>query len=337
MASTTRQPEERSATDPFQERVPDSLREELQLFGSPFQFDSHSHELMQLVRAAFLGLPQHKLLPGERCQIRLRLISRKRPTATPEPPPMRMHSGPGLLSGMMDAENFVVLAPIEHTALVVVSKDMLRFPYHVRYELIEFAAFTLASRALGLVPLHAACVGRSGRGLLLLGPSGAGKSTLALHSCLGGLEFLAEDAVFVKPDGMLATGISNFLHLRRDSPALLEESDLSSRLRASPIIRRRSGVEKFELDLRRPEYRLAAAPLEIVGVVFVSAGRDSDRASLKSLSQDTLIARITTAQPYAAQLPTWDAFKTHLAGVQAFALRRGRHPDEAVSALQSLL
>jgi hypothetical protein len=337
MVSTTRKPEARLAADPFQERVPDSLREQLQLFGSLFQFDSDSRELMQLVLAAYSGLPQHKLPPSEHCRIRLRLISRKQPIITPEPPPMRMHSGPGLLSGMMDAENFVLLAPNEHTALVVVSRDMLRFPYHVRYELIEFAAFTLASRALGLVPLHAACVGRSGRGLLLLGPSGAGKSTLALHSCLGGLEFLAEDAVFVKPDGMLATGISNFLHLRRDSPALLEESHLSSQLRASPIIRRRSGVEKFELDLRRPDYRLAAAPLEIVGVVFVSAGRESDRASLKSLSHDTLIARITTAQTYAAQLPTWNAFKTHLAGVQAYALRRGRHPDEAVNTLQSLL
>jgi hypothetical protein len=337
MASTTCQPEERSAADPFQERVLDSLGEQLQLFGSLFQFDSDSRELMQLVLAAYLGLPQHKLLPSERCQIRLRLISRAHPTTSSEPPPMRMHSGPGLLSGMMDAENFVLLAPNEHTALVVVSKDMLRFPYHVRYELIEFAAFTLASRALGLVPLHAACVGRCGRGLLLLGPSGAGKSTLALHSCLGGLEFLAEDAVFVRPEGMLATGISNFLHLRRDSPALLGESDLNSQLRASPIIRRRSGVEKFELDMRRPGYRLAAAPLEIVGVVFVSAGRDSDRASLTSLSQDALIARITTAQPYAAQLPTWKAFKTHLAGVQAFTLRRGRDPNEAVGALHSLL
>jgi serine kinase of HPr protein (carbohydrate metabolism regulator) len=55
--------------------------------------------------------------------------------------------------------------------------------YLTRYELIEFAVFTLAQRVQGLVPLHAACVGRAGRGLLLMGGSGAGKSTLALH-CL---------------------------------------------------------------------------------------------------------------------------------------------------------
>ena len=49
-----------------------------------------------------------------------------------------------------------------------------------RYEMLEFAVFTLASRVQGVVPLHAACIGRRGRGLLLMGDSGAGKSTAAL-------------------------------------------------------------------------------------------------------------------------------------------------------------
>ena len=94
---------------------------------------------------------------------------------------------------------------------------MLRFPYHTRYELIEFAVFTLASRVQGLVPLHGACVGRAGSGVLLLGPSGAGKSTVTLQCLIEGLGFLAEDSVFVVPDTLLATGVSNFLHVRADS------------------------------------------------------------------------------------------------------------------------
>jgi len=65
-----------------------------------------------------------------------------------------MLSGPGFLAGAPHSSNFVVLAPAERSALVAVSPQMLRFPYHTRYELIEFAVFTLAARVQGLVPLH---------------------------------------------------------------------------------------------------------------------------------------------------------------------------------------
>ena len=93
---------------------------------------------------------------------------------------------------------------------MVVTPRMLRFPYHTRYELIEFAVFTLAARVQRLVALHGACVGRAGRGVLLLGPSGAGKSTVTLQCLIEGLGILSEDSVFVTPDTLLATGVSNF-------------------------------------------------------------------------------------------------------------------------------
>ena len=91
---------------------------------------------------------------------------------------------------------------------------MLRFPYHTRYELIEFAVFTLAARTQRLASLHAACIGQRGRAVLLIGPSGSGKSTIALHGLLEGLEILSEDSAFISPGTMLATGISNFIHVR---------------------------------------------------------------------------------------------------------------------------
>ena len=67
------------------------------------------------------------------------------------------------------------------------------------------------------MPLHAACVGQGGRGVLLIGESGAGKSTASLHCLLRGLDFVSEDSIFATPDTMLATGVANFLHVRCDS------------------------------------------------------------------------------------------------------------------------
>jgi len=101
---------------------------------------------------------------------------------------------------------------------------MRRFPYHTRYELIEFAVFTLAARVQSLVSLHAACVGHGGRGVLLLGPSGSGKSTVALQCLLQGLDFVAEDSVFVETGSMLTTGIANFMHVRSDSLRWVERA-----------------------------------------------------------------------------------------------------------------
>jgi serine kinase of HPr protein (carbohydrate metabolism regulator) len=99
-----------------------------------------------------------------------------------------------------------MVAPEARSALVVVSPDMLRFAYHTRYELLEFAVYTLAARVQGLVSLHAACVGLGGRAVLLMGPSGAGKSTVALQCLLQHFQFVSEDSTLVMPEAMRVLG-----------------------------------------------------------------------------------------------------------------------------------
>jgi len=214
---------------------------------------------------------------------------------------------------------------------------MQRFPYHTRYELIEFAVYTLAARVQSLVPLHAACVGNNRRGLLLLGPSGSGKSTVALQCLLQGLDFLAEDAVFVEPNSMLATGIPNFMHVRADALRWVERTRDAEAIRNSPVISRRSGVKKFEVDLRGGHYQLARTPLELGAIVFLSAAQAVGGSLLNPLSKPELLRRLTAAQAYAANQPGWAPFRRNISHLKAFELRRGRHPLEAVAALRQVL
>jgi hypothetical protein len=250
---------------------------------------------------------------------------------------VRTLSGGGVLCGAMGSSNFVALSPEQRSGLVVVSEDMLRFPYHVRYELLEFAVYTLATRTQGLVPLHAACVGRDGNAVLLGGQSGAGKSTVMLHCLLRGLEFLAEDSVLVKPDDLLATGVANFLHIRKDSLRFLEGSRRAAGIGRSPVIRRRSGVEKLEIDLRRPAFSLAPGPQRIGAVVFLSEQSAGGRPLLAPLRNTDLLERLVESQRYAASQSSWGPFTRRVARLPAFELRRGRHPLEAVAALEELL
>jgi hypothetical protein len=294
--------------------------------------------LLRLVDQAFAGLPRHRLSAATPClRVRLLLTSRDAAASSAEPPPLTTWSAPGLLCGALDAANIAVISPAQGTALVRVSRDMLQRPYHVRYELIEFAVYVLAARAQALVALHAAAVGERGHGLLLMGDSGAGKTTMALHCLLQGLQLIAEDAVFVAPAAMLATGVGSFLHVRSSGLRLLRGYRGAASIRSSPIIRRRSGEHKYEVDLRRAGYALAPAAMKIRAVVFLSKRSAGAGRLLLPVARPEMLTRLAAHQPYAARQQGWSRFGSNLAGVSAFELRRASHPRLAAEALRTLL
>src|ERR1700686_145174 len=130
-------------SDPFGERAPTLARKPLQLLGGRFRFDSKSPALLRLVDSAYAGLPGY-WLSDEAPELRVRLllsspheeyasVGSQHALNRSGPPPLAMLNGPGLLGGATVSSNVVVLSPREGEALVVVSPEMLRFPYHTRY------------------------------------------------------------------------------------------------------------------------------------------------------------------------------------------------------------
>jgi hypothetical protein len=325
-------------SDPFEERSALGMHRDIHVLGARVRFESNSEDLLRLVDSAYAGLPRHRLSRvAPQLRVRLVLTSPERKRASREPASLQMMSGGGLLAGAAESSSFVIVSPHERAALVVVTPRMLRFPYHTRYELIEFAVFTLAARVQRLVALHAACVGCAGRGVLLLGPSGAGKSTLTLQCLIEGLGILSEDSVFVTPDTLLATGVSNFLHVRADSLRWIAEARHFTKIGKSPVIRRRTGVRKYEVDLRRGEHALAERPLKMSAIVFLSAQPAAGRPLLTRLLQAQAMPMLVREQAYAASQPQWKLFTRTVTRVPFFELRRGRHPSESVAALRELI
>ncbi|KGU53816.1 serine kinase [Xanthomonas phaseoli pv. phaseoli] len=325
------------AADPFGEHRPRCWGVRRQILGALFHFQSDSQALLALVDAAYAGLPAHRLPGAPEFHVTLDLLPRAPGRTDAEPPPVRTHASGGLLCGIMDACNYLVLSVPQRRAMLVVSEDMLAHAYHVRYELIEFAVFLLAARGLGLVPLHGACVGRRGRSVLLLGASGAGKSTVALHSLLHGLDFVAEDGVFVAPNSLLTTGVANFLHLRAETLGLVD-APTRAWISASPVIRRRSGVEKFEVDLRHRRAHLAPKPMQLRAVVMVSRSPAIASAPhLVVVPGEQIAACLARDQPYAAGQPGWQRFVEQVQRIGMFTLHRGTHPQASVDALLQLL
>ncbi|KJV36802.1 hypothetical protein [Luteibacter yeojuensis] len=319
------------AADPFGEgvRLPFGCR--WPVLGASFVFASNSEALLAIAGEAYDGLPAHRLGPVPPVfHVELRL-GPARPPCEGEPPPMRTSSGGGMVLGIADPWNHVLVSPAQRRAVVTVSADRLAHPYHVRYEMIEFAVYLLAARGQELVSLHAACIGGDGRGVLLLGPSGAGKSTLTLQAAVDGYDVMAEDGVFVEPKRLRATGVPHYLHVADGSLGWLDPATRRA-VAAFPRIRRRSGAEKYEIDLRKGAFRPAAAPLDIVATVLLSSQR-GDGPLLEPLARDEATMRLAEDQPYASHQPHWRRFVDGALQRGVWVLRRGADPRTTLEAM----
>jgi hypothetical protein len=151
------------------------------------------------------------------------------------------------------------------------------------------------------------------------------------------MDFLSEDAVFVHPPSGKVTGVANYLHVQADALRFVDEQRLRDWIEHSPVIRRRSGVAKYEVDLRHGHGQLAQEPLELACVVFASARLDDPQVLVQAIPDHQIEDRLRAEQPYAASQPGWDAFVSAIRRRGAWELRRGRHPADSVDALMQLL
>jgi hypothetical protein len=326
-----------SRSDPFGESTALPLRRDLPVLGGAFRFTTNSRGLLALVDEAFAGLPDYSCVtPPPRFEVSLVLHpgTARRPRRVPPPP--HLHSGAGFLCGSFDAENFAVMFPAAGKAWISVTPALLNFPHLLRYELIEFAVFTLAARCQRLVALHGACVGRNGRGVLLLGDTGAGKTTIVLESLLAGFEYLAEDSVFITPASLEALAVPNFLHLRLDCARSIRDA-LRDSLRDAVRIRRRSGERKYAVDLRCAGFPVAPRPLSLAALVFLSKRSARGQPLLQELDHAQAMARARRLQPYAAGRSEWHEFVRRAERLPAFELSRGPTPASGVAVLGDLL
>lgn len=84
---------------------------------------------------------------------------------------------------------------------------------------------SILAGSIGLVELHASCVARDRRGLVLIGSSCSGKSTLALAFSQAGFRLLSDDRTFcsLKQGRLRAYGLPRPLKVRREAAIWFEE------------------------------------------------------------------------------------------------------------------
>lgn len=170
-----------------------------------------------------------------------------------------------------------------------------------------------------------------------MGSSGTGKSTLSLHALAGGMQLLSEDSAFVTSTSLTITGVPNYLYLPRGALDFLGPGKLRRQIQSSPEIRRRSGVQKYQADLRQMHGKIARTPLKLAATVMLSRRSVTMQPVLKPLPRKTFLPRLCREQPYASAMSNWEEFEHCIADLPAYELRRPKHPDIAVRELQALL
>jgi hypothetical protein len=184
-------------------------------------------------------------------------------------------------------------------------------------------------------PLHAACVARDGRGLLLAGGSGSGKSTLALALARAGYNFLSDDMVFLKsgPDGLRAWGFPDEVDVTDATAKMFPE--------LSHLVGRgtRAGRDKHAVNIKATFGIMPIAMCEPEVIVFPEvASRPTSQiepmtssSALRKIVPNVLLTEPTSSQAHL------DVLASLVGDVPCFSLRTGEDLHEAVAVVGRLL
>jgi hypothetical protein len=194
--------------------------------------------------------------------------------------------------------------------------------------------FYLTIPALGLVAVSAACVAVEGRGLLLLGTPGSGKTTASYRSTKLGLDFHADQAVFleVKNGSLCAWGDFWPAAFRPDSAQIFPELNSQSR---SLVYCDRT----FLCIPKNPSSPSTGRSVTPVGCIFLEreTGTSPKLVPLRHGETSSRLAAFVPFKDDAGSLSERDGIFKALSRLPAYRLAYGNDSSEAAVFLRSIL
>jgi serine kinase of HPr protein (carbohydrate metabolism regulator) len=185
------------------------------------------------------------------------------------------------MTRIADQDNFYVADLTQGYSLLWVTAAAIAHKTYFRYHFLESAALChIANRYSA--PVHAACVERDGRGVLLCGDSGAGKSSLAFACARAGWTYVTDDGSFVLHAQEDRRVVGN-CHMIRFRPSAAE---LFTEVEGRPLTPRVEGKPSIELDTAGIAGMRSASSAQIDYVVFLNRG-EQHAQELVAYSRET--------------------------------------------------
>ncbi len=153
--------------------------------------------------------------------LEVRVIVRPEGDLAPEP---SFLSQAHIITVVSDRDNFACVDFKTLFAHAFVSQKTVADHSWFRWFFLEPMVAFLLTQSYTL-PIHAACIAKEGRGILLSGPSCAGKSTLAFACARAGWTFVADDATSIlqESEDRVVIGKPHQARVRDDAPRLFPE------------------------------------------------------------------------------------------------------------------
>jgi hypothetical protein len=208
----------------------------------------------------------HRRLCRGRAALQVRIgISEGGSSECPPEPTRREYNH--LYSLVADGDNQALLDLRTCTSFVWLKRAALNNRLYFRYNFLEKVVYLLLGASV-VTDIHAACIGKNGKGILLCGNSGAGKSTLAYACARAGWTYTSDDTCYLINDSEnpRVIGHSHRLRFRPEARALfpeLESHNVTPRMEGKPSIE----VQICEL----PDLRIRTVPeIKVHAVVYLN-------------------------------------------------------------------
>jgi hypothetical protein len=202
------------------------------------------------------------LLRSAGLQIRVGVTQREEDVCPPEP--VRRAFG-HLFSLVADADNQALLDLKTGMNFTWITRAALDNPLYFRSNFLEKVVYLLLGASV-VTDLHAACVSRNGKGILLCGESGAGKSTLAYACARAGWTYTSDDTSYLINDALRPRVIGH-CHRARFRP---EARSIFPELAGRAITPRMEGKPSIEVPIADLPVECTAAEADVHAIVFLN-------------------------------------------------------------------
>src|ERR1700733_3080571 len=194
--------------------------------------------------------------------------------------------------------NMFVFDILRRTLSAVVSGAVARDNRFWKEKLVPMTLGVLGA-AMGLVPVHCACLESKGDGLLIAGVSGAGKSTLSVALSEDGFNYVSDDWTYIsqRQAGIVAHGTSAPVKLLPDAVKHFQS------LRRHSLQTSMNGELAYEVDIANTFGAQVERGCEPRWLVFLERGQEAGSEFIPLSSADARAYLNSNVEKLPPQLP----------------------------------